>query len=142
MDIISELDLANGSEIALIAFLIGILTQGIKKTGKVNSDLLPFISMAIGVIAGLVACYYCKDTNYLGGALAGLIVGATTSGAFGVLKSGTSLVSDKVSTSKDAKKKARQDEIDKAVADALAAEKLKEAAKVDVESTPAKPVTE
>lgn len=80
MDIIQNLNLATAGELLLSSFLIGLITQGIKSTGKVSANFIPLVSMAVGVIVGLVAVLITKDTNYVGGAVAGLIIGAGTSG--------------------------------------------------------------
>lgn len=80
MDIIQNLNLATAGELLLSSFLIGLVTQGIKSTGKVSANFIPLVSMAVGVIVGLVAVLVTKDTNYVDGAVAGLIIGAGTSG--------------------------------------------------------------
>lgn len=112
MDIIQSLNLATAGELALISFLIGVIVQAIKQTGKVDIKYLPFLSMLIGIVAGLAAVAVTKDTNYLNGAIAGLITGAATSGLVDGVGSVTTTVSDK----KVAKQQANQDAINQAVA--------------------------
>lgn len=80
MDIITNMGLTTAGELALISFLVGIVVQGVKKMTKVPSELVPVISMVLGIIVGVIAVVITKDTNYLGGGITGLIVGATTSG--------------------------------------------------------------
>lgn len=129
MDIIQTLNLATAGELALISFLIGIATQSIKKTGKVSSEVLPLVSMVIGIVVGLVAVFVTKDTNYLNGAIAGLIVGAATSGLVDLGSGTTTAVSTTVSSAKSAKadkvaqaQTANEQAISKAVADYMASQ--------------------
>ncbi|AUV72150.1 hypothetical protein C1940_06580 [Lactiplantibacillus plantarum subsp. plantarum] len=111
MDIITSLNLATAGELALISFFIGVIVQAVKKTGKVSSGYLPFISMGIGIGAGLVAVAVTKDTNYLNGAVAGLIVGAATSG----LVDGVSASSGAIVNAKSTKEAAKTAAITQAV---------------------------
>lgn len=100
MDIIQSLNLATAGELALASFLIGIITQAIKKTGKVSSQLMPLVAIVLGVVVGLITVIATKDTNYVSGAVAGGIVGAATSGLVDFGTGTTSVVSDAVSTAK------------------------------------------
>lgn len=97
MDIITSLNLATASELGLTGLLIGITVQAIKKTGKVKNTYLPFISIGIGIGAGLVAVVVTKDTNYLNG--------AATSGLTDGLSVGTTVLTT-VKATKDAAKTA------------------------------------
>lgn len=86
MDVISNLNLVTAAELAIMAAVVYALTQAIKQT-PINNKFLPWVSMAFGIMAGLVSVWVTKDANYGGGALAGLLVGAATSGLFDGFKS-------------------------------------------------------
>lgn len=122
MDIIQSLNLATAGELALASFLIGIITQAIKKTGKVSTQLMPLVAIVLGVVVGLITVIATKDTNYVSGAVAGGIVGAATSGLVDFGTGTTSIVSDAVSTVKANKATQTVPEavISKAVADYMA----------------------
>lgn len=103
MDIIQQMDLATSGEIAVSAVLIGIVVQLLKKFTKLSSDWASLLALVLGAIAGLVAVLVSKETNYLGGAITGIVLGATASGLFDTGKSVVSTVTAKVSDSKQAK---------------------------------------
>ena len=117
MDIISNGTLVSASEYAVIMAVVGVLTQIAKKSGYFNSKTLPFVSMILGVVVGLFSVYYTKDTNYLNGAIEGLLLGASTSG----LVDGVSSVSTAVANKKDAKTQAKNDLIVTATQEAVQA---------------------
>lgn len=125
MDIIQSLNLATAGELALASFLIGIITQAIKKTGKVSTQLMPLVAIVLGVVVGLITVIATKDTNYVSGAVAGGIVGAATSGLVDLGSGATTAVSsaksakaDKVAQAQTANEQA----ISKAVADYMASQ--------------------
>ncbi|MDV2911013.1 hypothetical protein R0H03_03925 [Pediococcus acidilactici] len=102
MEIITDLNLATAGELALSGFLIALIVQGIKSTGKVSNNFIPLVSMAIGVVIGIVAVVATHDTNYVGGAVSGLIIGAGTSGMVDLAK-GTIKTARVVKTNKEVK---------------------------------------
>ena len=127
MDIITSLNLATAGELALISFFIGVVVQAVKKTGKVKNTYLPFISMGIGILAGLAAVVVTKDTNYFNGAVAGLIVGAATSG----LTDGLSVGTTAVTTAKATKDAAKTAAITQAVLNSINMKQPTNSAKVE-----------
>lgn len=102
MEIITELNLATAGELALSGFLIALIVQGIKSTGKVSNNFIPLVSMFVGVLIGIVAVVATHDTNYVGGAVSGLIIGAGTSGMVDLVK-GTIKTARVVKTNKEVK---------------------------------------
>ena len=81
MDVISSLDLATSGQLALAGVLIGAVVQAVKKTGKIDSKLLPIVSGVIGIVVGVVVVVITKQGTYVNGGVAGLLVGLVTSGA-------------------------------------------------------------
>jgi hypothetical protein len=77
--------LASPAEYVIIATLVASITQNIKQT-KIPNQYMPFVAMGIGVVSGLVAVYVSGDTNWAGGALAGLITAMGTSGGVDAVK--------------------------------------------------------
>ena len=61
--------------------------SALKKT-KIDSKFLPWLSMLVGVAAGLLAVAATNDVDYLQGAVLGLLVGGFTSGLFDGFKGG------------------------------------------------------
>lgn len=102
MEIITELNLATAGELALSGFLIALIVQGIKATGKVSNNFIPLVSMFVGVLIGIVAVVATHDTNYVGGAVTGLIIGAGTSGMVDLAK-GTVKTARVAKTNKEVK---------------------------------------
>ncbi|MCT2907804.1 hypothetical protein EFT87_03900 [Schleiferilactobacillus harbinensis] len=97
MNLIEELNLGTAAELAISAAIIFALVQAIKQT-KVNNKWLPWIAMALGVVAGLVSVVVTKDSNWGPAAVQGFLLGAATSGLFDGVKSFTytPVVSDPV----------------------------------------------
>ena len=64
--------------------VVGAVVEVVKKTGVVPNNWLPLLSAVLGIVLG-VANSLTLDTPYVvGGALAGLVVGLTASGAYDV----------------------------------------------------------
>lgn len=82
MDIITNLNLATAAELAVIAAVSGLATQALKKMTKLPSWVLPWASIIIGGLGGLVAVLVTHDSNYASAALAGALTGGATSGLF------------------------------------------------------------
>ncbi|WP_225428326.1 holin [Levilactobacillus enshiensis] len=81
MDYIQQLNLGTATELALTTLVVFVLTQAVKQT-KVPNQWMPWLSMAIGVVVGLLSVLVTADHNYLSGAVMGLLVGGFTSGLF------------------------------------------------------------
>lgn len=77
--------LASPAEYVIIATLVASITQNIKQT-KIPNQYMPFVAMVIGVVSGVAAVYVSGDTNWAGGALAGLITAMGTSGGVDAAK--------------------------------------------------------
>lgn len=65
-------------------FLVGIIVNLIKGTGKVSSAYLPIISQIVGIGVGCVWAY-TTGNNYIAGTVAGMVLGAAVSGNYDVL---------------------------------------------------------
>ncbi|APX72848.1 phage holin family protein [Companilactobacillus allii] len=85
MNIIQNLDLINASELALIALCCYVLTSGIKKT-KIKNAYMPFISMAVGILIGIIVALAYHDNDIVKAGLAGFLVGGWTAGLFTGIK--------------------------------------------------------
>lgn len=81
MDYIQELNLGTVSELMITIAVVFVLTQAVKST-KVKNKYMPWLSMGLGIVSGLVSVAVTKDVNYLSGAVMGLLVGGFTSGLF------------------------------------------------------------
>ncbi|RHW46070.1 hypothetical protein DS832_06895 [Bombilactobacillus bombi] len=81
MDFINQLNLGSGVEIALIAAICYAVTQAVKQT-NIGNHWLPWISMAVGVVAGEVAGMSQGDSHYLSLGILGLLIGGATVGLF------------------------------------------------------------
>ncbi|MCH4171939.1 MAG: hypothetical protein LKF36_12010 [Lactobacillus sp.] len=81
MDFIQALNLASTGEILIMVAINYAVNQAIKQ-GNFHNKYMPWISMAVGAVIGVVAMLVSKDSNYLGGAITGLLVGGFTSGLF------------------------------------------------------------
>lgn len=81
MDYIQQLNLGTATELALTTLVVFVLTQAIKQT-KAPNKYMPWISMAVGTLVGLLSVLVTADQNYLSGAVMGLLVGGFTSGLF------------------------------------------------------------
>lgn len=100
MNIIQGLDLMTTVELGITSVLVYIITAALKKS-KLNNIWLPWVAMAAGAVVGLVAVATAHDTNWLGGAVAGVMVGGFTAGLFDGLKGTVIAVTnrkDKVAT--------------------------------------------
>lgn len=85
MDIIQNLNLINASELLLIAICCYVLTSGIKKT-RIKNAYMPFISMAVGILIGIIVALAYHDVNIVKAGIAGFLVGGWTSGLFTGIK--------------------------------------------------------
>jgi hypothetical protein len=81
MDFIQALNLASTGEILIMVAINYAVNQAIKQ-GNFHNKWMPWISMAIGAIIGVISMVVSKDGNYMGGAVTGLLVGGFTSGLF------------------------------------------------------------
>lgn len=81
MDYIQQLNLGTATELALTTLVVFVLTQAVKQT-KVPNQWMPWLSMAVGVVVGLLSVFVTADHNFLSGAVMGLLVGGFTSGLF------------------------------------------------------------
>lgn len=81
MELITKLNLGSTAEIAIIVIIVYGLTQAIKQT-QINNKWLPWISMVLGIVAGLVSVFITKDNNFSGAAFLGFLIGGFTSGLY------------------------------------------------------------
>ncbi|MFC6261906.1 holin [Levilactobacillus fujinensis] len=81
MDYIQQLNLGTATELALTTLVVFVLTQAVKQT-KVPNQWMPWLSMVIGMLVGLLSVFVTADHNFLSGAVMGLLVGGFTSGLF------------------------------------------------------------
>ncbi|ERL63628.1 hypothetical protein [Schleiferilactobacillus shenzhenensis] len=88
MDLIKELNLGTAAELAVTAAIIIALVQAVKRT-KIDNKWLPWIAMALGIVAGLISVAVTKDSNWGPAAVQGFLLGAATSGLFDGVKSFT-----------------------------------------------------
>ncbi len=65
-------------------FIVGIIVNLIKGTGKVPSAYLPIISQFVGIGVGCVWAY-TTGNGYIMGVVAGMVLGAAVSGNYDVL---------------------------------------------------------
>ena len=100
---LNSLNLGTSGEVAAIVAVVGLITQALKKWTSLNSKYLPWLSAILGTIGGLAVFGYFGDTNYLNGALLGLLAGGTTSGLFDGLQPAVKAVATTLQASKDAK---------------------------------------
>lgn len=85
MDIINNLNIATAGELAIAGIFVAAVTGAIKQS-KIPNQYMPWISMGVGIIGGIVAVIATKDSNWFNGALSGMLVGAATSGLFDGVK--------------------------------------------------------
>lgn len=81
MDYITQLNLGTAAELAITAALVFCITQTVKTT-RIDNRHMPWVAMAVGIVAGLASVATTGDTNYVSGAVMGLLVGGFTSGLF------------------------------------------------------------
>ncbi|QHB52441.1 hypothetical protein GQR93_09660 [Lentilactobacillus hilgardii] len=81
MNFIQQLNLGTTAEMSLIFAVVFCITQALKTT-VLNNKWLPWISMIVGVFAGLLAAIINADSHYLSSAVLGLLIGGFTSGLF------------------------------------------------------------
>ncbi|WP_125711783.1 hypothetical protein [Companilactobacillus kedongensis] len=85
MDIIQNLNLIDASQLLLIAVCCYIAT-GYAKTTRIKNTYMPFISMVVGVLVGLIVAKAFGDTNFIKAGIAGFLVGGWTAGLFTGIK--------------------------------------------------------
>lgn len=85
MTAIQNLNLSTAAELSITAMVVFVLTQAIKQT-RLDNRWLPWVSMLLGIIAGLVSVAVTGDSNWSGAGLAGLLVGGWVSGLFDGVK--------------------------------------------------------
>lgn len=100
---LNSLNLGTSGEVAAIVAAVGLITQTLKKWTSLDSKYLPWLSAILGAIGGLAVFGYFGDTNYLNGALLGLLAGGATSGLFDGLQPAVKAVATTLQASKDAK---------------------------------------
>jgi hypothetical protein len=100
---LNSLNLGTSGEVAAIVAVVGLITQALKKWTSLDSKYLPWLSAILGVIGGLAVFGYFGDTNYLNGALLGLLAGGATSGLFDGLQPAVQSVTTSLQAKKDAK---------------------------------------
>ena len=130
------MDIANASEIAIIAAIVAAATQFVKSQTSIKSAYLPYLALGIGVTAGLASVAITHDTNYLAGAVQGAVTAMGTSWAVDAVKPAAKAVATKVTDAKQAKADAEQAQFDAAVAKAVEA-KLANTPASDATPTPA-----
>lgn len=81
MEIIQSLNLATAGEIVIAGLFVYAITQAIKQT-KLPNIWMPWVSMLIGLIGGIVAVAVTGANNWGGAALVGAGLGAAVSGLF------------------------------------------------------------
>lgn len=81
MDYIQQLNLGTTAELMLTILVVFVLTQAVKQT-KVPNQFMPWLSMGVGVLVGLLSVLVTGDHNFLSGGVMGLLVGGFTSGLF------------------------------------------------------------
>ncbi|KRL84371.1 hypothetical protein FC50_GL002218 [Lacticaseibacillus pantheris DSM 15945 = JCM 12539 = NBRC 106106] len=130
------MDIANASEIAIIAAIVAAATQFVKSQTSIKSAYLPYLAVGIGIVAGLASVAITHDTNYLAGAVQGAVTAMGTSWAVDAVKPAAKSVATKVTDAKQAKADAAQAQFDAAVAKAVEA-KLAATPASDAAPTPA-----
>lgn len=87
MNFIQSLHLIDTSELVLIAVCCYVITQAIKESMiQIANEYLPFLSMIIGVLVGIVIALIFHDYDLGKYGLAGFLVGGWTSGIFTGIK--------------------------------------------------------
>ena len=65
-------------------FIVGWIVSLIMSTGKVNSPYYPIISGMVGILVGILWAYVSGE-SYITGIVAGMVLGAATSGNYDAL---------------------------------------------------------
>lgn len=85
MTIIDLLTNMNGNYLIVLALLIGLLVEVVKRNGKVETDYLPMVASGLGILlGGLVGLGY--QENIVETCVNGLIIGLLAMGGFDALK--------------------------------------------------------
>lgn len=85
MEVLASLNIVSAAELAAATTGIGVVIQFLKLKG-VRKSWLPWLSLLIGAIIGVGEVVHYGDSNYVGGAVAGLLIGGTASGAFDAIQ--------------------------------------------------------
>ena len=85
MEVLESLNIVSAAELATATTCIGAVIQFLKFKG-VPKAWLPWLSLLIGAIIGVGEVINYGDSNYVGGAVAGLLIGGTASGAFDAIQ--------------------------------------------------------
>lgn len=81
MELITKLNLGTAAEIVIIGSIVYALVAAIKQT-QIKNKWLPWISMILGIMAGLVSVLITKDSNFFGAGFLGFLIGGFTSGLY------------------------------------------------------------
>lgn len=96
MAIIQNLNLIDATELLLIALSCYGLTQATKQS-KIKNTYMPFISMGVGILVGIVVALVMHDVELGKAGLIGFLVGGWTSGLFTGIKA---VINDKKEVTK------------------------------------------
>jgi len=81
MELFENLNLINATELVLIALICYGLTQAAKQS-KIKNTYMPFISMGVGILVGIIVALVMHDAELGKAGLIGFLVGGWTSGLF------------------------------------------------------------
>ncbi|WP_099974263.1 holin [Lactobacillus terrae] len=83
MELISAMNLVTTVSLLIMALGCYVVTQAIKLSQiKLANKYLPFVSMIVGIIAGLLVGYFMHEADLGKSAIAGFLVGSATAGLF------------------------------------------------------------
>ncbi|BDR56868.1 holin [Xylocopilactobacillus apis] len=81
MELLQSLNLGTTAEIVIIVAIVYALVAAVKQT-KLSNKWLPWISMILGIVAGLVSVLITSNHNFASAGFLGFIVGGFTSGLY------------------------------------------------------------
>lgn len=82
MDIFQNLELIDGAELTIILLVCWEVNAAVKNS-NIKNQYMSFISMAVGIVVGVLTAFIFKDTQNIGMAgLMGLLMGGFTTGLF------------------------------------------------------------
>jgi len=85
MDILQSLQLTNVTELTIIILVCYLLTAAAKKS-KLDNKYMPFISMIVGLLVGLLIALVFHDKELGKAGLTGFLAGGYTAGLFTGIK--------------------------------------------------------